>query len=88
MSALATRVELDPIDVEIFAHRLWAIGAEGRIALQRVTASPIVAQGGDSDGLSRLFNRNDSRTVRYASVCFYSVHRGSRPTSQFCVESG
>ncbi|HYH93873.1 MAG TPA: hydantoinase B/oxoprolinase family protein [Candidatus Saccharimonadales bacterium] len=47
MSALATRVELDPIDFEIFAHRLWAIGEEGRIALQRVTASPIVAQGGE-----------------------------------------
>ncbi len=38
---------LDPIDFEIFAHRLWAVGEEGRIALQRVTASPIVAQGGE-----------------------------------------
>jgi N-methylhydantoinase B len=38
---------LDPIDFEVFAHRLWAIGEEGRIALQRVTASPIVAQGGE-----------------------------------------
>ena len=41
----ATRI--DPVDYEIFAHRLWAIGEEGRIALQRVTASPIVAQGGE-----------------------------------------
>jgi N-methylhydantoinase B len=39
--------QLDPIKYEIFAHRLWAIGEEGRIALQRVTASPIVAQGGE-----------------------------------------
>ncbi|MDT4983068.1 MAG: N-methylhydantoinase, partial [Pseudonocardiales bacterium] len=38
---------IDPIRFEILAHRLWAIGEEGRIALQRVTASPIVAQGGE-----------------------------------------
>jgi N-methylhydantoinase B len=39
--------QLDPIKYEVFAHRLWAIGEEGRLALQRVTASPIVAQGGE-----------------------------------------
>jgi N-methylhydantoinase B len=44
---MAARTTLDPIDFEIFAHRLWAVGEEGRIALQRVTASPIVAQGGE-----------------------------------------
>ncbi len=38
---------VDPVSYEIFAHRLWAVGEEGRIALQRVTASPIVAQGGE-----------------------------------------
>jgi N-methylhydantoinase B len=40
-------VRIDPVGYEIFAHRLWAVGEEGRIALQRVTASPIVAQGGE-----------------------------------------
>jgi N-methylhydantoinase B len=44
---VAASLDLDPIDFEIFAHRLWAVGEEGRIALQRVTASPIVAQGGE-----------------------------------------
>jgi N-methylhydantoinase B len=44
--AVATRV-LDPVRYEIFAHRLWAIGEEGRLALQRVCASPIVVQGGE-----------------------------------------
>lgn len=39
--------QIDPIKFEIFAHRLWEIAEEGRIALQRVTASPIVAQGGE-----------------------------------------
>ncbi len=38
---------LDPVRYEIFAHRLWVIGEEGRIALQRVSASPIVVQGGE-----------------------------------------
>jgi len=39
--------QLDPIRFEIFANRLWAIGEEGRMTMQRVTASPIVAQGGE-----------------------------------------
>jgi len=39
--------QIDPIKFEIFAHRLWEVAEEGRIALQRVTASPIVAQGGE-----------------------------------------
>jgi N-methylhydantoinase B len=47
MTAVVSPVRIDPVDYEIFAHRLWAIGEEGRIALQRVTASPIVAQGGE-----------------------------------------
>jgi N-methylhydantoinase B len=45
--AAAPPATLNPVDFEIFAHRLWAIGEEGRITLQRVTASPIVAQGGE-----------------------------------------
>ncbi len=45
--AAASVADLDPIKYEIFAHRLWEIGEEGRIALQRVTASPIVVQGGE-----------------------------------------
>ena len=46
-SDTTTAIRINPVDYEIFAHRLWAIGEEGRIALQRVTASPIVAQGGE-----------------------------------------
>jgi N-methylhydantoinase B len=41
------RTTVDPVKFEIFAHRLWAIGEEGRIALQQVSASPIVVQGGE-----------------------------------------
>ena len=41
------QAQLDPVKFEIFAHRLWAIGEAGRETLQRVTASPIVAQGGE-----------------------------------------
>ena len=39
--------KIDPIRYEMFLHRLWAIGEEGRMTLQRVTASPIVSQGGE-----------------------------------------
>ena len=40
-------MRFDPVRYEMFLHRLWAIGEEGRLALQRVTASPIVSQGGE-----------------------------------------
>ncbi len=40
---------IDPVRYEVFLHRLWAIGEEGRQTLQRVTASPIVALGGEED---------------------------------------
>ena len=38
---------IDPIRYDMYLHRLWAIGEEGRMTLQRVTASPIVSQGGE-----------------------------------------
>lgn len=44
---MTTTVAVDPIQYEVFAHRLWAIGEEGRLALQQVSASPIVVQGGE-----------------------------------------
>ncbi len=40
-------VQIDPVRYEMFFHRLWAIGEEGRMTLQQVTASPIVSQGGE-----------------------------------------
>ncbi|MFQ5683783.1 MAG: hydantoinase B/oxoprolinase family protein [Candidatus Binatia bacterium] len=42
-----THRSIDPIRYEMYVHRLWAIGEEGRMTLQRVTASPIVSQGGE-----------------------------------------
>ena len=39
--------QIDPIRYEMYLHRLWAIGEEGRMTLQQVTASPIVSQGGE-----------------------------------------
>ena len=38
---------MDPVKYQVFRHRLWAIGEEGRVTIQRVTASPIVSQGGE-----------------------------------------
>jgi N-methylhydantoinase B len=45
--ARTPKAGIDPVRYEMFLHRLWAIGEEGRMTLQRVTASPIVAQGGE-----------------------------------------
>jgi len=39
--------QVDPVKYEMFLHRLWAMGEEGRMTVQRVSASPIVAQGGE-----------------------------------------
>ena len=38
---------IDPFRYEILTHRLWSILEEGRLTLQRVSASPIVSQGGE-----------------------------------------
>jgi N-methylhydantoinase B len=43
----ARTIRLNPVKYETFLHRLWAIGEEGRSSIQRVTASPIVSQGGE-----------------------------------------
>src|SRR5438309_5150467 len=47
LPATAPATQLDPVQFEVLAHRLWAIGEEGRLALQQVSASPIVVQGGE-----------------------------------------
>lgn len=49
-------ITIDPIRYEMFLHRLWAIGEEGRMTLQRVTASPIVSQGGEC--MSSFYDEN------------------------------
>ena len=40
-------LKLNPVKYEMFLHRLWAIGEEGRTSIQKVTSSPIVSQGGE-----------------------------------------
>ena len=54
-------MEVDPIRYEMFLHRLWAVGEEGRSTLQRVTASPIVAQGGEV--MSSFYDANGTMVL-------------------------
>lgn len=91
-----TTATVDPVSYEIFSHRLWAIGEEGRIALQRVTASPIVAQGGecmcsfyDADGTMILacsghlrFAAATSDAIRQI-IEWYEVEPGIHPGDEF-----
>jgi N-methylhydantoinase B len=42
------RKELDPIQFEIFRHRLFNILEEGRIAIKMVSGSPVVVEGGET----------------------------------------
>lgn len=96
MTAGAATATIDPVSYEIFTHRLWAIGEEGRIALQRVTASPIVAQGGecmcsfyDADGTMILacsghlrFAAATSDAIRQI-IEWYSDEPGIHPGDEF-----
>ncbi len=40
--AKRTPARVDTVKYEMFLHRLWAIGEEGRSSIQKATASPIV----------------------------------------------
>src|SRR5580658_3843753 len=56
--------DVDPVRFEMYMHRLVSISEEGRIALQRVCASPIVVQGGEC---MSAFYEADGTTILSAS---------------------
>ena len=64
MANTVTKTQLDPAKYEMFIHRLYNVAEEGRIALQKVTASPIVVQGGEC--MSAFYN-TDGKTIISAS---------------------
>jgi len=55
---------VDPVRYEMYVHRLVTIAEEGRIALQKVCASPIVVQGGEC---MSSFYAADGTTIHTAS---------------------
>jgi N-methylhydantoinase B len=55
---------IDPVKYEMYVHRLVTIAEEGRIALQKVCASPIVVQGGEC---MSAFYGADGTTIHTAS---------------------
>ena len=87
---------IDPIRYEMFVHRLMNIAEEGRIALQKVCASPIVVQGGEcmasfyeADGTTVL---SASGHLRFSAGCedavkkvieYYSENPGIHDGDQF-----
>ncbi|MDB5593584.1 MAG: hypothetical protein JWM36_545 [Hyphomicrobiales bacterium] len=89
-------MKIDPIRYEMFVHRLLNIAEEGRIALQKVCASPIVVQGGEcmssfyeADGTTVL---SASGHLRFSAGCedavkkiieYYSVNPGIHDGDQF-----
>lgn len=56
--------DIDPVRFEMYVHRLVSIAEEGRIALQKVCASPIVVQGGEC---MSAFYAADGTTIHTAS---------------------
>ncbi|MDB5650707.1 MAG: hypothetical protein JWL62_2227 [Hyphomicrobiales bacterium] len=89
-------MKIDPIRYEMFVHRLLNIAEEGRIALQKVCASPIVVQGGEcmssfyeADGTTVL---SASGHLRFSAGCedavkkiieYYSENPGIHDGDQF-----
>ncbi len=69
---------IDPIRYEMYLHRLWAIGEEGRMTLQRVTASPIVSQGGEC--MSSFYDETGTMVLacsghlRFAAATSDAIH--------------
>ena len=69
---------IDPIRYEMYLHRLWAIGEEGRMTLQRVTASPIVSQGGEC--MSSFYDEQGTMVLacsghlRFAAATSDAIH--------------
>jgi N-methylhydantoinase B len=60
----AVSLAVDPVRYEMYVHRLVTIAEEGRIALQKVCASPIVVQGGEC---MSAFYAADGTTIHTAS---------------------
>src|ERR1700676_4506080 len=56
--------DVDPVRFEMYTHRLASLSEEGRIALQKVCASPIVVQGGEC---MSAFYAADGTTIHTAS---------------------
>ena len=72
-------IKIDPIRYEMFVHRLMNVAEEGRIALQKVCASPIVVQGGEcmssfyeADGTTIL---SASGHLRFSAGCEDAVRK-------------
>ena len=89
-------MKIDAIRYEMFVHRLMNVAEEGRIALQKVCASPIVVQGGEcmssfyeADGTTIL---SASGHLRFSAGCedavkkiiaYYSENPGIADGDQF-----
>lgn len=61
---ISQKFTIDPVRYEMYVHRLVSIAEEGRIALQKVCASPIVVQGGEC---MSAFYAADGTTIHTAS---------------------
>src|ERR1051325_389309 len=85
------KLVIDPIRYEMYLHRLWAIGEEGRMTLQRVTASPIVSQGGEC--MSSFYDEKGTMVLacsghlRFAAATSDAIHDLMRRLKNLPVSS-
>ena len=72
---------IDPVRYEMYFHRLWAIGEEGRMTLQRVTASPIVSQGGEC--MSSFYDAEGTMVLACSGHLRFAAATSQAITSMF-----
>jgi N-methylhydantoinase B len=61
--------ELDPIQYEIFRHRLFNILEEGRIAVGMVSGSPVVVEGGET--MCSFYDANGTPILTAAGILLH-----------------
>ncbi|MFC1815487.1 hydantoinase B/oxoprolinase family protein [Thermodesulfobacteriota bacterium] len=61
--------DVDPIRYEMFRHRLFNIAEEGRIAIQQVSGSPAVVEGGEC--MSSFYDRDGTVIITAAGLLLH-----------------
>ena len=74
--------EVDPVQYEIYRHRLFNILEEGRIAIRMVSGSPVVVEGGEC--LTSFYTSNGTPILTAAGVLLHCT--GARDFVLRCIE--
>lgn len=63
--------KLDPITYEVLKHRIWQILWEGRVAMQRVSGSPVVTEA--KEVMFSLYNDKGETVASSAGLLLHVI---------------